>query len=432
MAAKARKTAVKAEKQAAPAKPRKDQGPSRDERIQGFMSDYNKRNRGAAQVKLSSDYRLPFLVNKAPTGFLTLDAELRGGFPGGGISEIRGPYSSGKSFLVWQVVRQLQHVLGDKMRVMFAQTEMRLDRTQGRKAGVEVGLNPLDIDSLEKARGTAFTAEERAGLTREIGKIYEMHGESAENLYDGIIEAVRDRLYHLIVIDSFGSIMSKADSEAESFEDRTYGGASGVTTRFCSKLAALLAMEDRPDLPRNTCIIGINQIREDMKNPGQFRSPGGRALEHAKFVCLTTSVGARDAVNENIATPLGTKQQYVLKRKELKWVVSKGKAGIHEGGAGSYMFDLSTDTAAFYSDILVAAQRAGLVDPNTGSWFVLRSLDGTELLRANGRDAVAAALAADAVRPRAAGEPDTIMNRIRADVFSRLGISISYDDWLSE
>ena len=408
--------------------------PSRDERAAALQEWFNKKMKNKdgsfrAQLKLASEYALPFMTKRLPTGLLTLDVELKGGFPAGGFSEIIGPKNSCKSWLYWQVIRQLQYYLGEKMKVLIAMTEMRADKTQGRLAGVAVALNKEDIAKLEGARVKAglpkFTREEQQEMSHEIGEIYELHGMAAEDLFDGILAAVDSNAYHLIIIDSFGMIMSGAEAESESMRDKTYSGAAGVNTQFLHKLSSLLTIDDEYGKARDVCIIGINQVRDDIKNQNkEYKAGGGNALEHAKFVDLLLRSGKAAGYEDNV----GGKQTFIMTGKEVNWRIVKGKAGIHEGGAGHFVYDFRINTADFYMDTVVAGVRYGAIEMN-GAWLGIPNPEApsTYLLRCQGKDAFVKALIEDAAAKAAAGETNSFMNLIRAMVFRKEGIYMDYD-----
>lgn len=409
--------------------------PSRDARLAFVLEKINKTFKGRAQLKRASEYTLPFMTKRLPTGLLSLDLELRGGFPAGGLSQIVGPKNSGKTYLAWQVIRQQQYYKGESLRVLLAQTEMRADRTQARLAGVTISLGVEDILALEEARIRSglpkFTKEEREILQAEVGRIDELHGESAEDLYDSILLAVENNVYHVIVIDSFGSIMSAAEAESESLSEKQYSGASAVNTKFLRKLSAFLTMDDSYGRARDVCILGINQVRDNIgggQGAPEYKSPGGKALEHAKFVDLLVQSGKKVGYEDNFFAPEGTKKQFVQTGKEVNWRIEKGKAGIHEGGKGSYIFDFRTGAGDFYMDTLVAGVRHGIIE-TAGSWLRLPNpiQPDSYLISAAGREKFINALVEDAQQKAQADDPNTLMNAIRDLAFKKEGIYINYD-----
>lgn len=407
--------------------------PTRDERAAALLDWVNKKMKGRAQLKMASEYVLPFMTKRMPTGLLSLDLELRGGFPCGGVSQIVGPKNSCKTYLLWQVIRQQQFYKGKAFKALLGMTEMRADRSQARLAGVAISLGDEDIEELEKARIAQgipkFTKEELAELRREVGTIHEVHGDSAESLFDVVLRAVEDNTYHLIAIDSFGTIMSGAEAEVETMRDKTYSGAAGPISQFLKHLSSMLTMDDGYGQARDVCIIGINQIRDAIGNPNQeYRSPGGRALEHAKFVDLLVTSGRADGYEDNLYTAQGTKKRFIQTGKEVNWKIEKGKAGIHEGARGSFIFDFRTGAGDFYLDTLVAGVRNDVVKTD-GSWLSLPNpLDPSKtVLKVQGKDAFVAALAEDAVTSQAEGRDDSLINLIRTEVFKKNGIYINYD-----
>lgn len=408
--------------------------PSRDERAAAFAARFNHTMKGHGMVKKASEYSLPYMTRRLPTGILSVDLELRGGFPAGGLSQIAGPKNAGKSFLYWQMIRQLQHFLGEKMKVLLVMIEMRADRAQGRLAGVKIALADVDIAEMNKGRvengQSPMTKEEVASLKTEVGTIDEMHGESAEILYDGILDAVENDVYHLIVIDSFGSIMSELEAESESTSDKQYGGASGVNTKFCRKLSALLTIDDDYGNARKTCLIGVNQIRDNLNDPHkEWRTPGGRALEHTKFVDLWVRSGKQLSVEQPVFTQEGWKKKWVMYGKEVNWNIEKGKAGIHEGGKGGYKYRFDINSVDFYDDTLVVGVQLGIVE-QSGAWLGIRdpANPNAYLVRAQGRDAFVTAMVEDATAKQASGDSaNSIMNYIRSQAFQKSGIFISYD-----
>lgn len=423
----------KKKEETAPKKSDSKSPPTRDERATALLEWANKKMKGRAQLKLASDYVLPFMTKRMPTGLLSLDVELRGGFPCGGVSQIVGIKNSGKTYLAWQVIRQQQFYKGKSFKALLAMTEMRADRGQARLAGVAISLGDEDIDALGRARADQglpkFTKEEIATLRHEIGEIHEVHGDSAETLFDVVLNAVENNVYHLIVIDSFGSIMSAAEAENESLKDKTFGGAAKPITEFLRKLSSMLTMDDQYGIARDVCVIGINQVRDAIGQPNlDYRSTGGRALEHAKFVDLLVTSGKQIGYEDNIFTSEGTKKRFIQTGKEVNWRIEKGKAGIHEGGRGSYIFDFRTGAGDFYLDTLVAGVRNGVIELE-GSWLTLPNpADPSKaLLKTQGKEKFVAALAEDAATCATEGSPDSLMNLIRVEVFKKNGIYINYD-----
>lgn len=409
---------------------------SRNERAAALMEDINKKMRGRAVLRSASEYNLPYLTKRLPTGLLTLDLELRGGFPSGGISQVIGRRNAGKTLLAWQMIRQLQYYIGDKMMVLLAMTELGADRSQARKAGVKVSLGKDEIKAINEGRKDQglppLTKKEIDEINPpQVGTIHELHAMAVEDFYDIILRAVEENTYHLIVIDSIGNALANAEQENDSIKDKTYGGTSAPNTTFLKKLTNLLTMETEWGGVRDTCVIGINQVRDNIKDPhAPYKSPGGNALEHAKLVDIFMESGTMLGKDEAIFTPSGWKQVFTPFGKEVNWTIKKGKAGMHEGGKGKLVFSFDTSNLDFYIDTLMAGVTNGVIE-QAGAWLGIRDPEDESkyLIRGQGKESFIKMLQEDATAKAAAGTDDSFMNYIREECFRKQGINIKYDNW---
>lgn len=409
---------------------------SRNERAAALMEDVNKKFRGRAVLRSASDYNLPYLTKRLPTGLLTLDLELRGGFPSGGLSQVIGRRNAGKTLLAWQMIRQLQYYVGEKMMVLLAMTEIAADRSQARKVGVKISLGKDEIAALNASRkddGLPPLSKKEIDEINppQVGTIHELHAVSVEDFYDIILRSVEENTYHLIVIDSIGNALANAEQENDSIKDKTYGGTSAPNTTFLKKLTNLLTMETEWGGVRDTCILGINQVRDNIKDPNApYKSPGGNALEHAKLVDIFMETGTMLGTEEAKFTPSGWKQVFTPSGKEVNWSIKKGKAGMHEGGKGKLVFSFETSNLDFYIDTLMAGVTHGIIE-QSGAWLGIRDPEDASkyLIRGQGKDAFIKMLQDDAVAKAAAGDVGSFMNYIREECFRKAGINIKYDNW---
>lgn len=410
--------------------------PSRSERAAAVREQINTKSKGHAQLIAASDYVLPYLTKRIPTGLLTLDIVLRGGLPCGGLTQIIGKRNAGKDWLMWQCIKQLQYMLGEDMHVMLAMNEHHADRSQARLGGVKISMGRDYIDQSNKARVNMghppFTKEEEEDLLSQIGTIDELHASTAEDFYDSILQAVEDSAYHLIVINSIGNIMSAAAAETESVHDKTYAGAAGPNTVFLQKLTSLLTMRDKWGRVRDTCILAINQVRDNIADPNKpYKAPGGKALEHAKLLDIYVESGSQLGQEEQVLkmTNEGLKasKQFTAWGKQVNWKIEKGKAGMHEGQRGTYVYDFRLGNADFYTDTIIAGLTYGVIEGS--GWYNIPDPANPQqnFLRVQGRDNLIKALAEDARVKAEAGDPNTLMNFIRDECFRRAGININYE-----
>ena len=105
--------------------------------------------------------------------------------------------------------------------------------------------------------------------------------------------------------------LAAAEQENESVHDKVYGGISAPNTTFLKKLTNMMTMRTDEGQVRDTCVIGINQVRDNIKDPNApYKAPGGNALEHAKLVDIYIESGGLIG-DQPVFTPAGWKQQFV-------------------------------------------------------------------------------------------------------------------------
>jgi len=176
-----------------------------------------------------------------PSGCLPLDIALgTGGFPRGGVVEVFGPESSGKTCLALTVVAQAQRLGGV---ATYIDAEHALDPEWARKIGVDIdNLLVSQPDSAEQALNIAETL-------------------ICSNAVD------------IVVIDSVAALVPRAEIEGEMGDIHV-----GLQARLMSQALRKLTSSIHKS---RTCMIFVNQIREKIGvmfgNPET--TPGGRALK---------------------------------------------------------------------------------------------------------------------------------------------------------
>ena len=176
-----------------------------------------------------------------PSGSVALDDALGvGGYPRGGIVEISGPESSGKTPLAIHAIAQAQKLGGIAAMI---DAEHAFDRSYAKALGVN--LDTLLISQPD-------------------------NGEQALEIADNLI---RSGAIDIIVIDSVAALTPKAEIEGE-MGDNKVGLQARLMSQALRKLTANISKT-------NTCCIFINQLRE--KIGVMFGNPetttGGNALK---------------------------------------------------------------------------------------------------------------------------------------------------------
>jgi recombination protein RecA len=181
------------------------------------------------------------------TGSLQLDAYLGGGFPKGRITEIKGPYSSGKTTAAIHALADCQRK-GDK--AIFADLEGTFDKVYAHNLGVDLE----DLIYIPPMNG-----EDAMGMAEKLCKTGEIG---------------------LIVVDSIAALLPGKIGEDE------YGKANMA---FHAKLVGEMTKRFVPVLStNNVAMVAINQLR---KKPGvSFGNPeystGGESVGFYASVIL--------------------------------------------------------------------------------------------------------------------------------------------------
>ena len=383
------------------------------------------KHKGTTQVRMASETKNPYGLRR-PTGKLGLDIGLGGGLHAGGVIEVQGPESVGKTLFYWDAIGQLQQVYGKDTKVLVAATELRPDKDQARMAGCCIAYSNEEIDDLEGNRvlhnHPKFTAEERKDLKKQIGKIVIVMAATAETLFDAIFDAMKENIFQMVVIDSMGALLPKAKDNTDSFQEKTYGGASVPVTDFMNKLYPLFIMDRGDGSMAETTLLAINQARARIGATKYERNTkeamGAYAWKHGQLVNILLTRGAK--IRE---TKKGPAVGYTV-----NWELVKGKMGTHDGKKGTYDYyhlpkmqpvfwkdveETWFGGVAYYNEHVETAQELGVVEGV--SWPAFTKSNG-EVLKAQGVDNLAQLFAED---PEAFEE-------LRDACFEKAGVSVRH------
>ena len=179
-------------------------------------------------------------VECIPTGSVSLDIALGGGFPKGRIIEVYGPESSGKTTLTLHAIAEVQRNGGT---AAFIDAEHALDPSYAKRIGV-------DIENLLLSQPD--------------------NGEQALEIVETL---VRSSAVDLVVVDSVAALTPRAEIEGD-MGDSHMGLQARLMSQALRKLTGVISRS-------NTTVIFINQIR--MKIGVMFGNPetttGGNALK---------------------------------------------------------------------------------------------------------------------------------------------------------
>lgn len=186
-------------------------------------------------------------VELLPSGSLSLDLALGGGYPKGRIIEIYGPESSGKTTLALHAIAEIQKQGGQ---AAFIDAEHALDPAYAKKIGVNTG--DLLISQPD-------------------------NGEQALEICETL---VRSGAVDLIVVDSVAALVPQAEIDGD-MGDAQMGLQARLMSQAMRKLTGIISKS-------KATVIFINQIR--MKIGVMFGNPetttGGNALKFYASVRL--------------------------------------------------------------------------------------------------------------------------------------------------
>ena len=179
-----------------------------------------------------------------PTGFSKLDTILGGGIPTRKITEISGQFSVGKSTLALQIVSMAQK---QDMDCLWVDTELSWGKDYSAALGVDVS---------------------RAKL---------LQARFAEEYLDETLEWAENHKNALIVIDSIGGLLPRAEAEKDS-SGKVIGGQAKLIATFCRKITPILAIN-------NIALIVLNHNFIDLMS-GKIMTSGGAKLGYSKSIWL--------------------------------------------------------------------------------------------------------------------------------------------------
>lgn len=167
-----------------------------------------------------------------------------GGVPKGVITEIFGDESIGKSSVCLQLVANAQK---NGLKCLWADVEWSYDTRYATSLGVD---------------------NSKLGIIRE---------RFAEATLDAIEEAVDSGKWDLIILDSVGGILPRAEAEKDA-AGKTIGSQAGLMAKFCRKIVPLLNI-------KNVALVVINHSFTDIMT-GKIMTSGGKKLQYHKSISI--------------------------------------------------------------------------------------------------------------------------------------------------
>lgn len=236
-----------------------------------LIKDFNKQYkeeiaaRGIARIQVA---RIPFSSPRA-------NYMLYGGLPRGRIVEFAGEENGGKTTSALDAVANAQKLFKEE----WQQEIDDLEAIEKRKKEQDARLTYLKSRGPKQAvyLDCENTLDEDwarlLGVAVDEMMVIKPMSQTAEQLFEMVLQIIETDEAGIVIIDSLG-VMLSAQAYEKSMEEKTYGGIAAPLTLF-SKKAELLCIK------YNCTLIGINQMREDMKSTyGGMTTTGGRGWKH--------------------------------------------------------------------------------------------------------------------------------------------------------
>jgi recombination protein RecA len=280
-----------------------------------------------------------------PSGSLTLDVVLGGGWPGNQWAEVIGDYSSGKTSTVLKTVAANQRA-NPQFETFWLAAE-QFEPGWAQTLGVDTS---RVIVSQERCMDVAF----------EIA-----------------VAAVREQLFDLIVIDSYPALIPAEEAAEKSFSDSHVAAGARAFSKFWRKISESAPSLDGSDRPYFGLIL--NQWRDKVGGwspHGTPRtSPGGYQKDYQCYVRL--EVARTGWVSEQ--WPLHDKPVKVAQQITYRTIKNKSDSPQASGSVDFYIRNARNglrigdyDTAAEYAEMAilfgVVVKNGGWYTFGTGKW----------------------------------------------------------------
>jgi len=290
-------------------------------------------------VYQASDKR--FEITRIPTGVLSVDYVMNGGFPRGRHIEIYGQFSAGKTALSLLLCAMAQQLGG---RAGFVDAENTFDPVFAKHLGVN--LKELDLEPQEE------------------------HG---QQLIDTMDVMLRSGLYDVLVLDSIAALLPKAERETESSQASMGTYQARLMSAALRKLTAA---------NRNTVLVYINQMRESV---GQMFGPkmttsGGRAMGFYAGTRLELVIVENLKVNQKVIDPKTDKEvtKPVIKGHRVLMKVTKDKTGAQPFDETTFVFDYTTSKIDPIEDLIYLGRRLGFISISGDTWWIIGHEDAKQ------------------------------------------------------
>ena len=240
-------------------------------KLDSLIKDFNKQYKediAARGIKRIETDKLEFSSPR-------INYMLYGGLPRGRLIEFAGEEGSGKTTTALDIAANARLLFKKEWKEEIENLEKISKRKKEEEARLQYikDRGPKQIVYADCENTLDEEWAELLGVKTDDMVILKPMSQSAEQIFEMLLQMMETDEVGLVVIDSLG-VMLSAQAYEKSMEERTYGGIAASLTLFSKKAEMLCAKH-------NCTLIGINQMREDMNSQwgGQITT-GGKAWKH--------------------------------------------------------------------------------------------------------------------------------------------------------
>ena len=324
---------------------------------------------------------------RRPSGVTNIDLVTAGGLPAGGLSCLTGPEGSGKSEMMINYMSMHQKIYGEHSYIAIAALEGQFDFRLTRRRGLKVNVPPRMIEQFREQRfdcGEAdYTPEQLAEFSNQIGVVDLIGGDTGEDVLNTILDCYSSRIFGIIGLDSINGLLPASNADKDLSENDKMAARALLVTRFLDRF--LPATAGVSNESNESTLIFIQQVRANkdksaapsymQKYLKNWAGSSAWATKHTKLMDIEFESGGKiTAQRKGVKTTIG---------KEVRWRVTKSKAGCPEGGNGvnKFTFDDGLDT---YGTLVDAGLACGVVKENSRTLCTI-NVDGEILMSGDSR-----------------------------------------------
>ena len=285
-----------------------------------------------------------------------------GGVPRNRIIEFSGVEGGGKTTTALDICKNAQKIFKEEYEAEISNEKTdkkRLEYLQSRgpkKVVYADAENTLDED-------WAMTI----GVDVSDMYIIKPQTQSAEDIFQIVLDMIETDEVGLVVVDSLGVMLSKQAYEKDMTE-KTYGGIAMALTLFSKKAVMSCTKYE-------CTLLCINQMRDDMNSMyGGTTTTGGKAFKHNCTLRMAFMKGdfldeAGNKLNRSCDEPKGNKVLVsILKTKTFK--------PDRKTGSYTLMYDYGIDDV---TDVVEVAMKYNII-VKSGAWFTFQDPETGELV----------------------------------------------------